>query len=179
MLQAMFRPSHLAPLTPRPGPGLRTNSTTHKSRTKTGWYGDIYSSHPAAARIDQVRRRCLLAEDDGRNQHGISSTSMHITDTSASASYSGISSTDTIRLPTRHFDSYFLLPRSFLSLSSPTALARVLCGLPRHRDYSKDHRHHCTSLLEVVLSSTFSASSFLSTFSLAILRSTTDVASVG
>jgi hypothetical protein len=177
MLQAMFRPSHLAPLTPRPGPGLRTNSTTHKSRTKTGWYNDIYSNHPAAARIDQVRRRCLLAEDDGRNQHGISSISMHITDTSASASYGVISSPDIIHLSTRHFDSPFLLPRSFLSLSSPTALARVLCGLPRHRDYSKDHRHHCTSLLS--FSSTFSASSFLSTFPLAILRSTTDVASVG
>jgi hypothetical protein len=127
--------------------GQTPQPTNREQRLAVGWYGDIYSNHPAAARIDQVRRRCLLAEDDGRNQHGISSISMHITDTSASASYSGISSTDIIHLPTPHFDSSFLLPSSFLSLSSPTALARVLRGLPRHRDYSKDHRHHCTSLL--------------------------------
>jgi hypothetical protein len=68
----MFSPSHLAPLTTRPGPGPRTVETGRKQRTKTGWYRCIYSNHPDAARIEQVRRRRLLLEEED----GISSISI-------------------------------------------------------------------------------------------------------
>jgi hypothetical protein len=56
-------------------------------------------------------------------------SSMCRTDTSASASYSNTLPSD-LPILTRHFDSSCLVT----SLSSPTTLAHVHCGLPRHRD---------------------------------------------
>jgi hypothetical protein len=136
----MFSPSHLAPLTTRPGPGLRTVETGRKSRTETGWYGDIYSNRPAGS----GRGKSVVGVCSWRKKMVflVFPSSMCGTDTSASAFYSNTSSSD-LPLLTRHFDSSCLL----LSLSSPIILARVLCRLPRHRDYSKDRWHHCASLL--------------------------------
>jgi len=117
----------------------QTPQPTNREQRLAGIAIYIATILPRLGSTKSVVSVCL--QDDGRNQHGISSISMYITN---AASYSGISSPDVIHPSTRHFDSSCLL---FLSLASPTTLARVLCGLPGHRDYSKDHRHHCTSLL--------------------------------